>query len=106
MNKDLEIIYSRMQLLFKRTSRTQYWFQVANDPYDSCYNFFFNSQRKGERLKSVPLHKLDNYDLHYLEQIITGLRKRTNLTIRFVGFTGMKWPQTQKTIQWRRDILE
>ncbi|WP_057735462.1 hypothetical protein [Liquorilactobacillus uvarum] len=106
MNKDLEIIYSRMQLLFKRTNRTRYWFQVANDPYDCSYNFFFNSQHKGERLKSVPLHKIDSYDLQYLEKIIDGLRKKTSLSIKFIGFTDLRWPKTQKLIQWRRDILE
>ncbi|WP_034988260.1 hypothetical protein [Liquorilactobacillus sucicola] len=106
MSKDLEVIYSRTELLFKRISRTQYWIQVANDPYDRSYNFFFNSQRKGERLKSVPLHRVDNYDLKYLEQLIAELRKKTSLTIRFIGFTTLRWPKTQKLIQWKRDKLE
>ncbi|MCP9333696.1 acetyl-CoA carboxylase [Lentilactobacillus hilgardii] len=106
MNNDLDIIYSRMEKLFKRISRTRYWILVNNDPYDQSYNFFFNSQRQGERLKSVPLHKLINYDLSYLEQVIKGLRSKTNLTIEFTGFAGMKWPSTQKVIQWRREQLE
>lgn len=106
MNKDLEIIDQRIEKLFKRISRTRYWIQIVNDPYDQTYNFFFNSQRRGERLKSVPLHKLVNYQLTYLEQLIKGLRTKTNLTIEFTGFTGMRWPTTHKIIQWRREQLE
>lgn len=106
MNKDVEIIYGRINLLFKRAFQTKYWIQVANDPYDQTYNFFFNSQKKGERLKSVPLHKLDNYSLLYLEKIIDKLSEKINLTIKFVGFANLKWPISQKKIQWRRDNLE
>ncbi|KRL05146.1 hypothetical protein [Liquorilactobacillus oeni] len=106
MNNDLDVICGRIMLLFKRVDQTRYWIQVANDPYDSSYNFFFNSQRRGKRLKSIPLHKLENYDLRYLEKIIDELKQETNLTIKFIGFADMRWPKTQKIIQWRRDNLE
>lgn len=106
MNKDLTIIYQRLTPLFKRISHTRYWLQVVNDPYDRSYNFFFNSQRQNERVKSIPLHKLRDYDLTILENLITGLKAKTNLTIEFVDFAGMRWPSTQKVIQWRREQLE
>ena len=71
MNNDVEIIMGRLTLLFKRQSRTRYWLMIANDPYDQTYNVFFNSQRANERLQSVPLHKLANYDLADLETLMS-----------------------------------
>ncbi len=106
MNEDLAIIDKRLKTLFKPVSQSRYWLQVVNDPYDQSYNFFFNSQRRNQHVKSIPLHRLTDYQLTYLETVITGLRTKTNLTIEFAGFTGMKWPTTQKIIQWRREGLE
>ncbi|KZU95365.1 hypothetical protein A1D15_1152 [Lactiplantibacillus plantarum] len=106
MNKDLDIITSRLALLFKPTSRTRYWLVIANDPYDQTYNVFFNSQRANERLRSIPLHKLANYNLNDLENLLKVLRQQTKLTIEFIGFTGQVWPQSQKIIQKRRETLE
>lgn len=54
---------------------------MNNDPYDQTYNVFFNSQRANERLQSVPLHKLANYDLADLETLLTALRQKIKLTI-------------------------
>ena len=67
MNSDIEIIKGRLTLLFKRRPQTRYWLMLTNDTYDQTYNLFFNSQRANERLQSVPLHKLANYDLADLE---------------------------------------
>ena len=106
MNNDVEIIMGRLNLLFKRQSRTRYWLMIANDPYDQTYNVFFNSQRANERLQSVPLHKLAHYDLADLEKLLKALRQDIKLTIEFVGFTGERWPASQKLIQRKRVPLE
>ncbi|WP_413627770.1 acetyl-CoA carboxylase [Fructilactobacillus vespulae] len=106
MNEDLKLITERLTKYFKRISRTHYWIEIANDPYDQHYNFFFNSQRVGQRLKSIPLHSLETYDLHYLELLLQKLRQKTQLTIKFVGFTGEKWPSSQRLIQRKRNQLE
>ena len=106
MNRDLDIIFSRLDLLFKRVPRTRYWITIANDPYDHSYNVFFNSQKPEERLRSIPLHKLTDYDLLSLERNVNGLKSNTQLSIKFIGFTGQRWPTSQKLIQKRRDHLE
>ena len=106
MPSDLKLISERMRRLFKPRSQTRYWLQVVNDRYDQCFNFFFNSQRQGERLKSVPLHTLYHYDLNALEELLRSLRQQTNLTIQLLGFVGLKWPSTQKVIQRRRQPFE
>ncbi|WP_423203242.1 acetyl-CoA carboxylase [Lactiplantibacillus pentosus] len=106
INKDLKLITSRLISLFKRQSRTRYWLMIANDTYDQTYNVFFNSQRVNERLKSVPLHKLTNYDLVDLERLLKQLRQTIKLTIEFVGFTGERWPTSQKLIQRKQVSLE
>ncbi len=41
MNNDLKLIEERITMLFKRRSKTRYWLQVVDDPYDRTYNFFF-----------------------------------------------------------------
>lgn len=106
MNKDLDVIVSRISLLFKRISYTQYWLEVVNDKYDKSYNVFFCQQKKGSHLRSTPVHKIDEYKLEYLEEVITGFRKKSNLTIKYVGFTGEVWPNSQKKIQWEKNHLE
>lgn len=70
MPSDLKLISERLWRLFKSRSQTRYWLQVVNDRYDQCFNFFFNSQRQGERLKSVPLHIFYHYDLNDLEELL------------------------------------
>lgn len=106
MNEDLKLITERLAQSFKRLSRTHYWIEIAKDPYDCQYNFFFNSQRVGQRLKSIPLHSVETYELQYLESLLQELRKETQLTIKFVGFTGEKWPGSQRLIQRKRNQLE
>ena len=81
MNSDIEIIKGRLTLLFKRRPKTRYWLMLTNDTYDQTYNLFFNSQRANERLQSVPLHKLDHYDLADLEKLLKALRQDIKLTI-------------------------
>lgn len=102
MNSDIKIIKGRLTLLFKRRPKTRYWLMLTND----TYNLFFNSQRANERLQSVPLHKLANYDLADLENLLKALRQDIKLTIEFVGFTGERWPASQKLIQRKRVPLE
>ncbi|GAA3624586.1 hypothetical protein [Secundilactobacillus similis] len=102
MNSDIEIIKGRLTLLFKRRPQTRYWLMLTND----TYNLFFNNQRANERLQSVPLHKLANYDLANLEKLLKALRQDIKLTIEFVGFTGERWPASQKLIQRKRVPLE
>ncbi|CAM3097077.1 acetyl-CoA carboxylase [Lactiplantibacillus plajomi] len=99
MTNDAKVICQRMDLLFKRLARTKYWLQVVNDHYDHSYNVFFNSQRKYERLKSVPLHTIATYDLSYLEKVLGDLRTHTQLTIEFEGFSGQLWPDSQRLIE-------
>ena len=93
-------------LLFKRRPQTRYWLMLTNDTYDQTYNLFFNSQQANERLQSVPLHKLAHYDLADLEKLLKALRQDIKLTIEFVGFTGERWPASQKLIQRKRVPLE
>lgn len=106
MNNDLKIILDRVDSLFKRISRTHYWIEVANDPYDECYNFFFNRQRLGQRLSSIPLHSINTYNLAYLETLIHNFKLKNQLTIQFVGFSDLRWPLAQQLIQRKRDLLE
>jgi len=102
MNNDLKLITTRLDAGFKRQDQVRYQVVIANDPYDQTYNFFLNYQHRNRRLKSQPLHSVRNYSLTYLEQLIQGLRDHTQLSFEFVGFTGQRWPTSQRRIQSRR----
>lgn len=106
MNRDIDTIMSRAEILFLRKRNTRYWLMISNDIYDKTFNFFFQSQRNNERLKSVPLHKIEDYQLSYLEEIIELLRKNSNLSIEFVGFAELKFPKSQRIIQKGREGIE
>lgn len=99
MNKDLEIIEGRIELLFKRVPGTLYHINVVNDRFDHTYNFFFQSQPQRQRIKSAPLHTYQEYDLSKLELLIKKLQEYTVLSIEYTGFTGHKWPSSGKIIQ-------
>lgn len=105
-SKEAELIYSRIEPLFKRMSRTRYNISISNDIYDKTYNFFFESQHAGMRLKSTPLHSLADYRLEFLEQVVDELKKHTQLTINYTGFTGEVWPAKQAVIQKTKSPLE
>ncbi|WP_235017811.1 acetyl-CoA carboxylase [Pediococcus acidilactici] len=99
MNKDLEIIEGRIEVLFKRVPGTQYRINVVNDLFDHTYDFFFQSQPQHQRIKSVPLHTYHEYDLSKLELLIEKLQEYTALSIEYTGFAGQKWPNSGKAIQ-------
>ncbi|MCT3019913.1 acetyl-CoA carboxylase [Pediococcus pentosaceus] len=99
MNKDLEIIEGRIEVLFKRVPGTQYRINVVNDRFDHTYNFFFQSQPQHQRIKSVPLHTYQEYDLSKLERLIEKLKTYTALSIEYTGFAEQKWPSSGKAIQ-------
>ncbi|HBF73808.1 MAG TPA: acetyl-CoA carboxylase [Lactobacillus sp.] len=102
MNKDLKLITERLDAGFKRLPQVRYQVQITDDPYDKTYNFFLNYQHRGQRLKSQPLHSIQQYQLTYLEQVVKGLREHTKLSFEYVGFTGQRWPSSQRLIQSRR----
>jgi len=106
MNSDFNLIIERIQIYFTRKSRTEYWLQVVNDKYDETYNFFINVQRKGERVHSIPLHTVEDYNLSYLEKLINKIMKKYQLSITYDGFVGLKWPEKQELIQKRKHLDE
>ncbi|KRN28786.1 hypothetical protein IV38_GL000991 [Lactobacillus selangorensis] len=102
MNNDLKLIEQRIDEQFQRKSRTMYWLEVVDDVYDQTYNFFMCHQKKGEPLRSVPLHSLTDHDLASLETIIAALQHYTQLTIHYFGFVGQEWPGSHRIIQKKR----
>ncbi len=106
LNTDTKLILERANALFARHRNTHYWITVVNDIYDHQFNVFFNIVPRGKRHRSIPLHTLPQYDLGTLETVITDIRRELALTLEFVGFTGMIWPQSGRTIQYQRERLE
>jgi len=106
MNSDFNLIIERIQIYFTRRPRTEYRLQVVNDKIDQTYNFFINVQRKGERVHSIPLHTIDDYNLSYLENLINKIMEKYQLSITYDGFTGLKWPMKQELIQKRKHLDE
>jgi len=102
MNNDLKILLARIKILFKLQYQTRYWLTVVDDHFDHTYNFFFHSQRKHQRERSIPVHAVDTYDLEYLEPLIQSLRKVYQFSITFVGFEDEYWPSNHRIIQRKR----
>lgn len=106
MNDDLRLILERIEQYFTRCYQTRYWLQVVNDQYDKTYNFFINIQPKGQRVRSIPLHTIEQYNLSYLEKIINEIQKNIHLSFMYDGFTGQKWSIKQELIQKRKHYDE
>lgn len=102
MNNDLKIIEERLDAQFKRQANTIYWIDIANNIYAKKFNFFLSSQFKQLPQRSIPLHSLENYQLDYLEEVVTELRQHTQLTFKYYGFLNLIWPKSQRIIQRRR----
>lgn len=99
MNKDAKIIVERIRVLFKRIPNTKYTINVVNGIYDHQYNFFFEIQKRNERMRSFPLHSVNNYDIENLENIINEIKEVYKLSFDYTGFTGQRWPSTGRVIQ-------
>lgn len=106
MEKDSKIIIDRIKPLFKQISRTRYYLMVSNNIYGKKINFFFQSQRAYERLRSVPLHTLDSYDLDHLETVVAEINSQYKFSIDYVGFTDEVWPRSQQLIQKKKNKYE
>lgn len=106
MNKDVKIILERIEEHFKRVPNTRYTVNVVNNVYDEQYNFFFVIQKRNERMKSVPLHLVNNYDLENLENIINEIKAVYKLSFDYTGFTGQRWPNSWQVIQKKRKPQE
>lgn len=90
MDKDTKIIIERIKVLFKRILNTKYTSNVVNDIYDKQYNFFFEIQKRNERMKSLQLHSVKNYDIENLENIINEIKEVYKLSFDYTGFTGQR----------------
>ncbi|GEK28532.1 hypothetical protein [Furfurilactobacillus siliginis] len=103
MNNDVKIIMERINKLFKRAPHTLYHIQCTKNIYDEQFNFFFIIQPKGRRQHSIPLHTIDQYTLEYLQLVIKLLRKQTQLSIEYIGFTEKDyWPNSFDVIQKKK----
>ncbi|QEA32139.1 hypothetical protein [Secundilactobacillus malefermentans] len=107
--REAKLIYDRLVPLFDaRVNRTQYWLSVTNESFEGKINFFFNSKAARQRKRSIPLHSIESsYDnLVFLELVLHELRKKTLLTIDFLGFEDKRWPSDDSHIEQKRDHLE
>ncbi|EQE00520.1 hypothetical protein QAS_4095 [Clostridioides difficile CD9] len=106
MNRDAKIIIERIEEHFKRVPNTRYTVNVVNNIYDEQYNFFFEIQKINERMKSVPLHSVNNYDLENLENIVNEIKAVYKLSFDYTGFIGQRWPGSWQVIQKKRKPQE
>lgn len=98
MNKDLEVINGRVEVLFKNLPQTMYRINIVDDRFSQTYKFFMDIKSKDQKIKSMPLHVVKTYDLDYLEQLLNKLRKQTTLPFNFEGFQGKIWPCSKKSV--------
>lgn len=101
-----KIITERLGMMFKPKPHTRYTISAVDDPYDQTYNFFFESQKAYKRLKSTPIHTMENHDIEAFEYVINAIRKQYGFTIEFYGFAGQRWPSTFKLIERKKKGLE
>jgi len=65
-----KLIQQRLAIYFKPQARHRYQIEIVNNIYGPTYNFFLNSQAPHQRERSLPLHRLQVYQLDYLEAVI------------------------------------
>ncbi|MFD1319123.1 acetyl-CoA carboxylase [Loigolactobacillus zhaoyuanensis] len=94
-----KLIQQRIQRYFKPQTRQRYQIDVVNNIYGPTYNFFLNIQVPQQRERSLPLHRLQVYQLNYLENVITLLQNTTQLTFNFIDFKQLRWPDKQTLIR-------
>lgn len=92
-------ITTRISQLFKPGVNQYLRIDVVNNRFTRQYNFFYDIRKKQTRERSIPLHSLTEYRLEYLESVVAQIQKQTQLTIRFSGFEGQRWPSDLHYIQ-------
>ena len=96
--QEADLIYARLAKLFTAQWHCRYRVDVVNDQYGQTFNFFMNIQRQRHRTRSIPLHTLRTTDLEILEQVVNALRQQTQLSLNFVNFGRVRWPESQRWI--------
>ncbi len=97
--QEAKLIGSRLQAYFTPQWHCRYRIDVVNNVYGLEFNFFLDIQRKNHRERSIPLHSLQTTDLTVLEQVVNGVRQQTELTLNFVDFGHVRWPESQRWIR-------
>ncbi|MFC6170547.1 acetyl-CoA carboxylase [Loigolactobacillus jiayinensis] len=93
-----KIVQQRLLLYFKPQRQQRYRIDVVNNSYGQTYNFFLDLQAPRQRERSIPLHRLQVYQLTYLETVLKLLRQTTQLTFNFINFADQRWPERQSLI--------
>ncbi|KRM91083.1 hypothetical protein FC80_GL001079 [Liquorilactobacillus cacaonum DSM 21116] len=96
--KEADYIFEQTKKHFKPHVRARYYILVVNDRFDSSYNFFFNIFKPRQLSRSIPMRRLMNQTLEYLEEVIGFLRQKTTLTFIFILFEDQRWPSNNKLI--------
>ncbi|KRK39410.1 hypothetical protein FD07_GL001206 [Levilactobacillus parabrevis ATCC 53295] len=99
VQKEADLIYVRADKLFAAQWHCQYRIDVVHDQYAQTTNFFMDIQRKGHRERSIPLHTLQTTDLEILEQVIGALKIQTQLSLNFINFGHVRWPESQRWVR-------
>ena len=91
--KEAAIISERAFQNFEHHQHVWYRLLVVNDQYNQQYNFFLEWHYRGERCRSVPLHVVQHYELHYLKQVLINVQNRIGFSILLRNF-----PIIQRTL--------
>ncbi len=98
-DQEADVIATRLDPLFTAQWHCQYRIDVVNNQYGSAFNFFLDIRRKNHRERSIPLHTVHTTDLAILEKIVGALKKHTQLSLNFVNFGRVRWPESQRWIR-------
>lgn len=78
----------------------QYYLKVVNNHNFRKFNFYIGIKKRTKRKEIQPLYTITDYNINSLEEIVTQIHKKLNITIKFEGFsqerlqeTGEPWPK-------------
>lgn len=97
--QEAALILKRLSPLFQAKWHRQYRIDVVNNQYGRVFNFFLDIRRPNDRQRSIPLHTLHTTDLAVLERVVNQIRQGTALTLNFVDFGRVRWPESQRWIR-------
>lgn len=98
-DQEASIIADRLEPLFTAQWHCQYRIDIVNNQYGSAFNFFLDIRHKNHRERSIPLHTVHATDLAVLERIVVALKKHTQLSLNFVNFGRVRWPESQRWVR-------
>jgi len=99
---EARLIAGKIKPLFTQMNGDRYQLQIVKDDQAHQFAFFFMRQPRRGSMLIKPIYQIEDYNLEYLEAVLTELKQYYQFTNVYRGFIGDLWPSNGEPIQKKK----